>query len=145
MRVLRSLSSMPVSAPRSLVEAAGCVDESSRAVLAHLLSEAPQVIGHFLAIVHHLVDFLGRKDFGQLAGGARGILLRHQIAHAICLLLLLSRQLVGGLRHRVEASGGVLLLEPPKRSVASRKRSAARRESAALALCEAARRMSSLA
>ena len=34
---------------------------------------------------------------------------------------------------------------PPSRSVASRKRSAARRESAALAFCEAARRMSSLA
>ena len=46
----------------------------------------------------------------RLAGGASGILLSHQVAHAIRLLLLPRRQLFGRLGHRVEAAGGVLLL-----------------------------------
>jgi hypothetical protein len=77
---------------------------------AHLLGEASQVIGHLLAIVDHLVDFLGGRILRRRATGARGILLRHQIAHVIRLLLLLGRQLIGRLGHRVETAGGVLLL-----------------------------------
>ena len=78
--------------------------------VAHLLREARQVVGHLLAIVDHLVDFLGGRVVRLLAGGASGILLRHQVAHVIRLLLLLGRQLIGRLGHRVEAAGGVLLL-----------------------------------
>ncbi len=47
----------------------------------------------------------------RLAGGASGILLCHQIAHVIGLLLLPGSQLVGGLRHGIEAAGGVLLFQ----------------------------------
>ena len=101
---------MPLRAPRSLVEAAGCVVESSRAVLRICCVRRARSSAHLLAIVHHLVDFARGRIVRLFAGGARRILLRHQIADAIGLLLLLSRQLIGGLRHRVEASGGVLLL-----------------------------------
>ena len=81
---------------------------------AHLLGEARQVIGHLLAIVDHFVDFLGGRVVRRLAGGASGILLRHQVAHVIRLLLLPGRQLIGRLGHRVEAAGGVLLLHAAK-------------------------------
>jgi hypothetical protein len=67
-----------------------------------------------LAIVHHFVDFLRRRVGRLLAGGASGIHLGHQIAHAIRLLLLLSGQLIGSLGHGVEAAAGVLLLESAK-------------------------------
>ncbi len=50
----------------------------------------------------------------RLAGGARGILAGHQIANMIGLLLLPPSQLFGGLRHRVEAAGGILLLHSAK-------------------------------
>ncbi len=59
----------------------------------------------------HFVDFLGGRIFLGLAGGASGVLLRHQVAYAIGLLLLLGGQLIGCLSHRIEAAGGVLLLE----------------------------------
>ena len=50
----------------------------------------------------------------DLAGGAGGILLRYQIAHLVRLLLLPGRQLIGGLGHRAETAGGVLLLHAAK-------------------------------
>jgi len=62
-----------------------------------LLGEARQVVGHLLAIVDHFVDFLGGRAVRRLAGGASGILLRHQVTHAIRLLLLPGRQLIGRL------------------------------------------------
>ena len=79
--------------------------------IAQLLGEARQVIGHLLAIVDHFVDFLGGRVIGRLAGGASGILLSHQVAHVIGLLLLPRGQLIGRLGHRVEPAGGVLLLQ----------------------------------
>jgi hypothetical protein len=78
--------------------------------IAHLLGEVRQVIGHLLAIVDHLVDFLGGWAGRLLAGGASGVLPGHQVPHVVGLLLLPRRQLVGRLGHRVEAAGGVLLL-----------------------------------
>ena len=50
----------------------------------------------------------------RLAGGASGILLSHQVAHVIRLLLLLGGQLIGCFGHRVEATRGVLLLHAAK-------------------------------
>ena len=70
-----------------------------------------RVVAHLLAIVDHFVDFLARGILRRLAGGAGGILLRHQVAHVIGLLLLPGGQLIGGLGHGVEAAGGVLLLQ----------------------------------
>jgi hypothetical protein len=67
-----------------------------------------------LAIVDHFVDFLGGGVVLRLAGGASGILLSHQVAHVIRLLLLLGGQLIGCFGHRVEATRGVLLLHAAK-------------------------------
>ncbi len=82
--------------------------------IADLLCQARQVVGHLLPITDHFVDFLGGRIFLRLVGGASGILLSHQFAHVIGLLLLLGRQLLRCLGHRVEASGGVLLLRAAK-------------------------------
>jgi hypothetical protein len=81
---------------------------------AHLLGEARQVIGYLLPIVDYFVDFLGGRVALRLAGGASGIQLSQQVAHVIGLLLLLARQLIGRFGHRVEAAGGVLLLQAAK-------------------------------
>ena len=78
---------------------------------AHLLGEVRQVIAHLLAIVDHLVDFLGGRVGLRLAGGASGVLPGYQVAHAIRLLLLLCRQSIGRLGHGVETAGGILLLQ----------------------------------
>ena len=145
MRVLRSLSSTPSRAERSLPGSRGLRGRQLARRAAHLLSEARQLIGGVLAIAHHLVNFLGRRTGRLPAGVVIGILARNQVAHTVGLRLLLGGELLGGLGQGVEAAGGVLLLGCPSRSVASRRRSAARRESAGLAFAEAARRMSSLA
>jgi hypothetical protein len=59
--------------------------------LAHLLGQARQIVAHLLAIVDHFVDFLGGRVFLLLSRGASGVLLSHQLPHAIRLLLLLRR------------------------------------------------------
>jgi hypothetical protein len=79
--------------------------------VAHLLGEARQIVTHTLAIVHHLVDFLSGRVLLRTVGCTSGILLRHQIAHLIGLLLLPGGQLIGGLGHRAQSAGGVLLLQ----------------------------------
>jgi hypothetical protein len=83
---------------------------------AHLLGKVRQVIAHLLAIVDHLVDFLGGRISRRFAGSARGALLRDQVAHVIRLLFLSGGQLIGRLRHGVQASGCVLLLHAPKQA-----------------------------
>jgi hypothetical protein len=83
---------------------------------AHVLGQARQVIAHLLAIVDHLVHFLGGRVALLLTGGASGILLSHQVAHLIRLLLLLGGQLIGRLGHGVEVAGCVLLLRASKQA-----------------------------
>src|SRR5579863_1689182 len=74
-----------------------------------------QIVRHLLAIVDHFVDFLRSDVLRLLAGGSGGFLFGDQIAHVIRLLLLAGRQLIGRLGHRVEATGGVLLLHASKK------------------------------
>jgi hypothetical protein len=79
-------------------------------LVAHLLREVPQIVAHLLTITDHFVNFLSRRVCLRLTGGARGILLSNQIADMICLLLLSRSQLIGRLRHGVQAAGSILLL-----------------------------------
>ena len=114
MRVPRSFSSMPSSALRNLPEAAGCVGASSRAAVRICWVRRARSSLTCWRSLTILSISCGGRVVRRLAGGASGILLSHQVAHVIGLLLLLGRQLIGGLGHRVEAAGGVLLLHAAK-------------------------------
>ncbi len=73
--------------------------------------------------------------FGCWPAVLRGILLGHQIAHVIRLLFLAVASCSAVCAICTEASAASCCCMPPSRSVAWRSRSAARRESAALACC----------
>ena len=145
MRVPRSFSSMPSSALRNLRGSRRLRGREFARRGADLLGETRQVIGHLLAIVDHLVDFLGGRGALLLAGGASGILPRHQVAHMIRLLLLPGRQLFGRLGHRVEAAGCVLLLHAAEQVGGLAQAVGGTAGIGRTALWETARRMSSLA
>jgi len=78
--------------------------------IADLLGQPRKIVAHLLAIIDHLVDFLRGRDLRLLARSACRVLLRHDVAHLIRLLLLPCRELLGGLRHGADASAGILLL-----------------------------------
>lgn len=82
----------------------------------HLLFQARQFVGYLLAILNHLVEFLRGRILRLLACRASCVELRHQIAYFVGLLLLLSRHLLGVFRHRIETTGGVLLLRSAQES-----------------------------
>jgi len=77
---------------------------------ANLLRQAGKIVGHLLAAVDQLVDFLARGRRRLLAGGAGGVLAGDQPAYVVGLLFLLGGQLLGRLRHGVQPAGCVLLL-----------------------------------
>lgn len=64
-----------------------------------LLREARKIVGHLLAVVNQLVDFLRRRALWLLTGRLRRILLRHQAAYIIRLLFLPLSQLLRRLGH----------------------------------------------